>query len=233
MLPQTMRTQPQLKTLLTFTAAAALTILTGATAQADVLVNTYTGVTPYPAADLNIPTHENAQGFTLASSYKITSIAWSGFYYGNNGIAPATDNFSLEIFGDASGKPGTTPLATVTGNLARVDTGGTTFPAPSSNIFDFTLTLTSDFVLNAGTYYFDPLDNDPLPFYWAIQSTTSGTLFTREAPADWGAGTATATLRIEGVAASTAAVPEPSAIVLFGSLLAGVAVVTRKRSIKV
>jgi hypothetical protein len=201
---------------------------------ADTLWSTYGS--GYVSAYLSYPFHENAENFVLGSTSQITAAHWSGIYYTfpNNVqtgvITPTADNFSVEIFGDSGGNPGTAPIDVLSGTLVRTDTGTTKF---GSELFDYTITLSSPLVLGPGTYYFDPVDNAaPDYFYWAVVSNT-GNFWVRDTPnpGTWIENNSnhvpsTMAFSLEGYA-----VPLPSAawggLVLLGGL--GLMTVVRRR----
>jgi len=124
--------------------------------------------------------------FTLSKSAGITTVSWQGFYYdyvnlANDPVAPVTNNWQIQFYGDSAGLPGAL-LYTTTETAAQVTTTlldqDTPFLA-AANVYEFTAVLPTAFAASAGTpYWFSPLSlqTDFNPFFsWsAAASQPSG-----------------------------------------------------------
>jgi hypothetical protein len=179
-------------------------------ARADLIYSTY-GPT-LTSAYANGPAHDNASVFTIASTVEITSISWDGAYLGNT--LPA-DSFAVEIFGDSGGMPGSVTEFLASGGIARTDTGTTIL---DREIYHYVDTLATPIVIEAGTYYLDPVD-DPSSdsFFWAVYNSLSGTTWSRDNPlypnvGVWNATSGTPEFEVDGVLPA----PEPSFGVVAG-----------------
>lgn len=107
--------------------------------------------------------------FTLADPATVNRLEWWGIYY-PNGTASASDDFTLMIYADAAGLPGTA-LATVhLGNVQREATGQTVV------IWDeYAYTATFPTITLAAGDYFLGLGNDPADAeLWGWETTLGG-----------------------------------------------------------
>lgn len=130
---------------------------------------------------------ERGDNFSLSSDANITKINWSGGYANSN--TPLTDSFSVRLFNIVGGTPNTSPFATLSGSLSRVDSG-LNINLPNAQFFDvynYALTLTTPFSIAAGNYLLSIVNNttnDPdNNWFWATSAQTRNSQF-RSNPGD-------------------------------------------------
>lgn len=102
--------------------------------------------------------------FRFTTSSSITGVTWQGGYF-NGAIAPL-DGFTISIFDDNGGQPGTSVFSEfVVGNASETFDG----------IYNYSATLASSFTANADTNYWLALVPDPtFPPQWGWQPGSGG-----------------------------------------------------------
>jgi hypothetical protein len=150
--------------------------------------------------------HTNAQVFTLSHPSEITQFDWSGL-----NLTTATDDFSIQIYGNAAGMPATTALDDLTGipvtrTLSSESVLGHT-------PYNYSTVLATPLSLAPGSYYFSVNNVPSAEWYWAVVSVSSGSFFVRDTLGPWDERTSTLAFVVQG-----ATVPEPStwAMMLLG-----------------
>ncbi len=158
---------------------------------------------------------EYGNDFTLTAGADVTGFSWYGAYK-PPGVSPASigpDDFSIRIFGIASGVPNAIPLVSFSGlATSRIDTGGTLYPG--GEMYAYSTTVAATF-LGPGTYLLSML-NDTIPgddlwvWAWSNQSFQPGkALYSRSQDGDSGPFT-THTTQVSFKVLGDTAVPEPS-----------------------
>jgi hypothetical protein len=125
--------------------------------------------------------NQNLDNFSFSNDVSIRSITWWG-YYPDNDLPLSGASFTVRIYGDSGGSPGTV-IEHVDATSSALDspfnTGLITSSQEEINIFRFDLVLTSELNLLAGDYYLAVM-NDPNKtsfdenFDWSWSSAVSG-----------------------------------------------------------
>jgi hypothetical protein len=151
-----------------------------------------------------------ADDFVLATSATVTGVNWWGVYFPAG--SPGTDNFTVEIYGDAGGSPGLAPMFVFNvGTANHVYTG--VDQADGDNIFSYATGVAPTW-LGAGTYWLsiyndtrpDPNDN----WYWSRTNLAGNDHFRSGFAGPWGTLAGEQAFQIEGV-------PEPGSLLLLGT----------------
>ena len=165
-------------------------------------------VTSYASTTQGIHERET-DGFTLTSAQDLAQIQWWGGYG-----TPSTDDYRIQLYQDnGSGAPNTTPLATLwTGAASSVTDTGKTFNS-GQEAFQFSVDLSSDYLLKANTTYYVSIVDTSSDFAWVTADTGSG-WYRYDDTSAWNGGVAQA-FALSG----PAPVPEASTLVSFGGML--------------
>jgi hypothetical protein len=165
-----------------------------------------------------------ADDFALLSGATIIrDVHWFGFYIGN--ITLPTDNFTLLIYADSSGAPGSLLHELSLGAVSRTPSG---FMIATTPIFAYSADITAITDLSAGTTYWLSVLNDTTnqlgEWAWSDNGTTGNAMFRTLPNGPW-----TATTFPIGLAFSLTddvtdgRVPEPSTLLLLGGGMLGLA----------
>ncbi|MEL6796005.1 MAG: GC-type dockerin domain-anchored protein [Planctomycetota bacterium] len=132
------------------------------------------GVTTGLQADSSVP-QAVADGVRFATDQHVSSIEWTGSHAGGDALPAATDNFVIQIRGDASNSPGAVVATFPVGNSVN----RTAVPPGKdmlSNLYTYTAAI--DFMFNAGVDYWIEIENDNGnrdDDTWAWATGTTGT----------------------------------------------------------
>ncbi|MEM9238273.1 MAG: hypothetical protein AAGB14_15990 [Verrucomicrobiota bacterium] len=99
--------------------------------------------------------------FVLGATTNVLSVSWQGAYW-NDGVAPASDDFTIRFFADGGGVPTGAPIATYTvGNNVNRQAAGFSFPAGFTfPVYDYSANLPAGIVFTAGTTVWLSIEND-------------------------------------------------------------------------
>ncbi len=96
--------------------------------------------------------------FILNKDYDIINVEWSGIY--SNSSTPATDDFTIVVYSDGIGMPGTALMTVSAGNnVNRTDTGVDLF---GLDVFNYNISI-PPFSATAGTTYWISIYNNTIP----------------------------------------------------------------------
>lgn len=135
---------------------------------------------------------ESASNFALGADNILADIHWWGGY-GISSFAHSADNFTVYIYNDSGGSPGTVAHTIPVGAPTRTDTGVNLFL--SIDIFAYEYDLPIPIALTAGTTYWLSILNDTTgdpggEWLWATSNGLSGDDHSRNlnagAPDPWG-----------------------------------------------
>ena len=161
----------------------------------------------------NYPYQAIAENFSLGTSTSIGAVGCWGVYYPNNILV---DNFTVKIYADSFGMPGTLLYSGAPTSTTSVDTGVDAFGV---NVYETTMTLGSAFNASAGTQYWVSVINSTglgSDWGWVTSSSDSVGAFTLDYGGSWNALGTSSSLRLYEV-------PAPSSLALLGlgGLIAG------------
>jgi hypothetical protein len=159
-----------------------------------------------------------ADVFSLQSAAQVTGLSWWGGYF-PAGTAPTEDHFTVRVFGDIGGNPGSSPLWQFPpGQVDRTTTGLMSGALP---VYLYSLNVPSPFLLAAGTYWLSVVNDttgDPDDrWFWSRNGHPTFPVTIRERLADdtaWGPYSFT-TIAPQAFVVSGVAVPEPRMVAVF------------------
>ena len=163
----------------------------------------------------NFPYQAIAENFSLGTSTSIGAVGCWGVYYTNN---IQVDNFTVKIYADSFGLPGTLLYSGAPTSTTSIDTGVDAFGV---DVYETTMTLGSAFNASAGTQYWVSIDNATgQGADWAWVTTNASDwycAFTLDYGANW------ISFVSESLSLRLTEVPGPSglAILGLGGLIAG------------
>ncbi|MBI5093320.1 MAG: PEP-CTERM sorting domain-containing protein [Candidatus Hydrogenedentes bacterium] len=165
-----------------------------------------------------------ADDFSLATSTDLSEISWWGGYAGN--ALPSSSDFTISIYSDSGGKPGSVVTSYSPAAVGRTLTGltGNDLTSTPESIYEFTYALPSVLTLTPGaTYYLSIIDNTSAISSW-LAGTGNGSSFVGDPSSNlWAAQSRDFAFELS----SPAVVPEPTSMVILGGLISGL-FVTRK-----
>ena len=161
-------------------------------------------------------------------------LTWYGIYFDTNSPT-AVDNFTINIFSDDLGIPGNSTQFTVSGvDGNRVDTGlDTSF----SDEYQYTFDL-GGLNLAAGTYWIEIYNSAVNPsgdfWYWStadldLVNGIAGSAFASQAPGVNWINFSGADLAFSIDSFTSPTIPEPTSLMIFGSI-AGIGLMVRRRN---
>jgi hypothetical protein len=110
--------------------------------------------------------------FTLGANGTVTSVTWYGYYSSSQSQDPAGAYFTIDIFSNSSGAPGTLLSSTTVGGGSPTDTGVSLHPGQDSYSYSATI---DPFSATGGTEYWLSIISTPGDlFLWAWQSGSGG-----------------------------------------------------------
>lgn len=156
-----------------------------------------------------------ADNFILGEGSEIlTDIHWWGYY--SEGAVPTTPSFSVYIYSDAGGAPGTA-LFTFADPVLRTDTGNLTFGL--YNEFEYQMDI-DPLILTAGTTYWlgiqSNVNSDDSNWFWSVSDFSGGDA--HQKLQNWTNYQVEEAFYLTGPTGTV--VPEPSSILLMGAGLA-------------
>ena len=163
-----------------------------------------------------------ADDFSLAVGGTVLSVEWTGVY-GLLDTPPAQDDFSIDIFDDVSGSPGSLLVSYAIGNSAIRTDSGFDEPVFGFDVYDYSADIAGFDAAGGQTYWISIRNNTPgsptNDFFWGILNSQGNSVAgTRDD--GWQAEGHRADFRLLGTA-----IPEPNALILLtaasGLLVAG------------
>ncbi|MFO1498639.1 MAG: choice-of-anchor R domain-containing protein [Verrucomicrobiota bacterium] len=133
-----------------------------------------------------------ASSFVVGAANTLTDIHWWGGY-GISSFSHAVDHFTIYLYNDSGGSPGTVAYTIPVGAPARIDTGVNLFV--SLDIFSYQFDLLAPIVLPTGTTYWLSILNDTAgdpggEWVWATSNQLAGDdqsrLLHSGSPGPWG-----------------------------------------------
>lgn len=161
----------------------------------------------------NFPYQAIAENFSLGTSTSIGAVGCWGVYFTNN---IQVDNFTVKIYADSFGLPGTLLYSGAPTSTTSIDTGVDAFGV---DVYETTMTLGSAFNASAGTQYWVSIINSTglgSDWGWVTSSSDSVGAFTLDYGGSWNPLGTSSSLRLYDV-------PAPSSLALLGlgGLIAG------------
>lgn len=190
--------------------ALAATFFLSAVAVADMLI-VDGGEPDQVSAFLADSNHEltiAATRFTLTETSTFDRLLWWGIYY-PNGAAPAADGFTLTLYADNAGVPGSTLVSVGLGNVQREATGNTVV-AWNEYAYAANFSLTT---LNAGDYFIGLGNAHIGSDLWGWETTSGGL---QAGGASYHAPSGTWQVDASENLAFGLYLPEPDSLALFG-----------------
>ena len=154
----------------------------------------------------NYPFQAIADNFGLSSNTAIGSVGVWGVYYPNNILA---DNFTVKIYADAFGAPGTLLYSGAPTSTNSVDTGVDAFGV---DVYETTMTLAAPFNAAASTQYWLSVVNSTglgSDWGWVTATADSAGAYTLDSGGSWSALGTSSSMRLYEV-------PAPSSLALLG-----------------
>ena len=180
------------------------------------------------SSDLDV-TIIGADDFSLASTQTISVVEWSGVYAFFD-TPPATDDFTVEIYADSSGVPGTLLSSTNVGNSVNRTDSGFDDPVLGFDVYEYSANVTP-FAATAGTTYWLSIYGNTVgeddDWLWGIVNGTGNSAQSNDLGSNWFVAGHQMDFRLIGPA-----VPEPSSVSLLGLLFLFVATQRRMRRFK-
>ncbi|MCG3122088.1 MAG: hypothetical protein GIKADHBN_00465 [Phycisphaerales bacterium] len=168
----------------------------------------------------NFPDQEMADNFVLASNNTIGQVGFWGAYYPHN---VPSDNFTVNIYADGGGIPGTL-LSSESGTAAsRVDTGNDAFGV---DVYEYNIVLNSPFAATGGTQYWLSVVNSTGAggagsWAWMTAGGDFYAAFSLDSTSTWNAFSDGLSMRLGEV------IPAPTSLALAG--LVGLGALRRRR----
>lgn len=165
----------------------------------------------------NFPTQAIADDFNLGSNTSIGAVSVWGVYYPNN---VQVDNFTIKIYSDGGGLPGTLLYSGAPASTNSVYTGVDAFGV---GVYETSMTLASAFNAAGGTsYWLSVINNTNLgsDWGWVTSSDDFNGAFTLDSGGSWNQLGSSSAFRLYDV-------PAPSSLALVG--LGGLCAMRRRR----
>lgn len=212
-------------------------IATPMTAQAIVLVdNRSPNLVGFLSSDFDDDFQgEFANGLDFGTTVDITQILWRGVYEPSNTRTPFTDAFSVRLFNAGE----IDPFATLeSGNLSyTVESVQEHEGHEIYEVYNYTLTLTNPFRLNAGSYLLSIMNNtnaDPDDNWFWVRTDTGGGVFRYDRQDPWDSGLMFAgglSFAIEGNIVTNGGITEiPTPALLPGLIGLGISVWRKRKA---
>jgi hypothetical protein len=159
--------------------------------------------------------------FTLGANGTVSNITWYGYYASVE--PPGTIfAFTINLFSNSSGAPGTLLSSTTVGDGSPTDTGVSRFPG--QDIYSYSAAI-NPFSATAGTEYWLSVVSSTGYYGWAWESGSGSDGMHFEDGTGYGDGTFfqvdDLAFTLSNSATNTAATPEPSALILLCTGLMG------------
>lgn len=217
-----------MRRLAAFVGAAALIAGSASSARASSII--YDGGSPdqqnfYFATTTGLTPDDVAESFVLqAGATTVTDAHWWGscFFLDTFGVCPAAD-LTIAFYEDENGLPGTL--------IQSHDVGGASQTATGDLIADFWIEYAysatfAPLALTAGTTYWFAIHSDVTDLFWGWETTSGDGSHARHSGGAWSLEDDNLAFYLTG---ETAAVPEPTSLILFGSGALGLLARMRRR----
>lgn len=177
----------------------------------------------YSGSGVDYVSYDN---FTLGVNGTVTSVTWYGLYVDYT----VGSYFTIDLFSNSSGAPGTLLSSTTVGNGSPTDTG--TYQFPGHDIYSYSAAI-NPFSATAGTEYWLTIISSTSYLGWGWQGGSGGDGVSFADGTTIGEGTFSVpsdlAFTLSGSTTDTVATPEPSPLLLLGTGILGIAAFSRLR----